>query len=68
MGIGMLLGGPIIGGLTGYFFGEQIRENVIENLPRITGTLQVAGGAIAVKVGQVIINRLTSLPMSKKSV
>ncbi|AJA45947.1 hypothetical protein C7375_1305 [Frischella perrara] len=39
--------GEIVGGITGYFYGDQIKETVIENLPRITGAMQVAGGAVS---------------------
>ena len=46
--------GGIVGGITGYFYGDQIKETVIENLPRITGAMQVAGGAVSLYVAGVV--------------
>ena len=51
--IGINTGG-IMGGVTGYLYGDQIKETMIENLPRITGALQVAGGVASLYVAGVV--------------
>lgn len=48
-GVGLLMGGGV-GAITGYLFGDQIKETVVENLPRIMGGLQVAGGVASLYV------------------
>ncbi|GAA5107654.1 hypothetical protein GCM10023211_09010 [Orbus sasakiae] len=49
-----LASGGLIGGVTGYLYGDQIKETVLENLPRITGAAQVASGVMSLYVAGVV--------------
>ena len=49
-----LASGGVFGGVTGYLYGDEIKETVLDNLPRITGAAQVVSGIMSLCVAAAV--------------